>query len=72
VVLYNPDFKELIYIVTSCYFILTYKAGLDTFLLFFKLLIIYREDIINIEEYGYLTVIEDIGILRDYYKAELT
>jgi hypothetical protein len=38
-------------------------------LFFFKLLIIYYENIINVEEYSYLTIIENIGILRSYYKA---
>jgi hypothetical protein len=68
-ILYNTDLKELVYIITSRYFILTYKAGLNTPLFFFKLLIIYRENIINIEEYSHLTVIENTGILSSYCKT---
>jgi hypothetical protein len=68
-ILYNIDLKEPVYVITSYYFILTYKASLNTPLFFFKLLIIYRENIINIEEYSYLTIIENIGILSSYYKA---
>jgi hypothetical protein len=66
---YNIDLKELVYVITSHYFILAYKAGLDIPLFFFKLLIIYRENIINIEEYSHLAVMENTGILGSNYKA---